>query len=107
MVENIKKLMLALQRLLRSRPKWSCGTANILWYIMDEHMYFWCHPGILCSQGSHERFHEYAYIIFDFWIYDLTENTYYNTTKRFEAFYLWRTRRRNHLLQRSTSREQF
>ncbi len=41
--------MLALQRLLRSRPKWSCGTAHIFWYIMDEHMYVWCHPGILCS----------------------------------------------------------
>ncbi len=43
--------MLALQRLLRSRPKWSYGTAHIFWYMMDEHMYFWCHPGILCSQA--------------------------------------------------------
>ncbi len=33
--------MLALQRLLRSRPKWSCGTAHIFWYIMDEHAQFW------------------------------------------------------------------
>ncbi len=55
--------MLPLQRLLRSRPKWSCGTAHIFWYMMDEHMY-------LCL--------ECAYIIFGFWIYDLTENTNYN-----------------------------
>ncbi len=65
--------MLALQRLLRCRPKWSYGTAHISWYIMDEHMYFWCHPGILCSHGSHERFLECAYITFGFRIYDLTE----------------------------------
>ncbi len=96
--------MLALQRLLRSRPKWSCGTAHIFWYIMGEHMYFWCHPGIMCSN---ERFLECAYIIFAFWIYDLTENTNYNTMKRLEAFNQWRIRRRNHLLQKSTTREQF
>ncbi len=53
MVENIKISMLALQRLLRSMSKWSCGTAHIFWYIMDEHMYFWCHPGILCSVATH------------------------------------------------------
>ncbi len=26
-----------------------------------EHMHFWCHPGIMCSHGSHERFHESLY----------------------------------------------
>ncbi len=106
-VENIKKSMLALQRLLRSRPKWSCGTAHIFWYITDEHMYFWCHPGILCSQGPYERFSECAYIIYGFWIYDLTENTNYNMMKRFKSFNQWRIRRRNQLLQGSTTREQF
>ncbi len=99
--------MLSLQRLLRGMSKWSCGTAHIFWYIMDEHMYFWCRPEILCSHGSHKRFLEYAYIIFGFWIYDLTENTNYNTMKRLEAFNQWRIRRRNHLLHRSTTREQF
>ncbi len=89
-VENIKKSMLALQRLLRSRPKWSYGTAHIFLYMLDEGMYFWCHPGILCSHGSHERFLECASIIFGFWIYDLTENTNYNTMNRFEAFNQWR-----------------
>ncbi len=74
---------------------------------MDEHTYFWCHPGILCLHGSHECFLECAYITFGFWIYDLTENTNYNTMKRFEAFNQWRIRRRNLLLQRSTTREQF
>ncbi len=87
-VENIKKSMLALQRLLRNRSKWSCGTAHIFWYMMDEHVYFGCHPGILCSHGSHERFLECAYITVGFWIYDLTENTNHNTMKRFEAFTL-------------------
>ncbi len=66
-------------------------------------MYFWCHPGILCSHGFHKRFLECAYIAFGFWIYDLTENTNYNTMKRFEAFNQWRIRRRNHLLQGTAS----
>ncbi len=35
-VENIKKCMLTLRRLLRSRPELNSGTAHIFWYIMDE-----------------------------------------------------------------------
>ncbi len=100
-------MMLALQRLLRRRPKWSCGTAHIFWYMMDKHKYFWCHPWIMCSHGTHERFLECAYITFGFWIYDLTENTNYNTMKRFEAFNQWRFRRRNQLLQKSSTIKQF
>ncbi len=103
-VENIKKCMLTLRRLLRSRPVLNSGTAHIFWYMMDEHMYFWCHSGIMCSHGSHERFLKCAYIIFGFWIYDLTENANHNTMEQFEAFNQWRIRRWNHLLQESTAR---
>ncbi len=53
--------MLTRQRLLRSRPELNSGTAHIFWYMMDENMYFWCHPGIMCSHGSHESFHESLY----------------------------------------------
>ncbi len=106
-VEHIKKCMLTLQRLFRSRPELNSGTAHVFWYMMDEHMYFWCHPGIMCSHGSHERFLKCAYINFGFWIYDLTENANHNRTKRCEAFNQWRIRQWNHLLQKSTTREQF
>ncbi len=99
--------MLALQHLLRSRPKWSCGTAHIFWYMMDEHMYFWCHPEIMCQHGSYERFLKWAHTIFGFWIYYSAENANHNTMKRFETFSQWRIRRWNHLLQKSTEREQF
>ncbi len=68
--ENIKKSMPTLRCLLRSRPELNSGTVHIFWYMMDEHMHFWCHPGIMCSHGSEERCLECAYIIFGFWIYD-------------------------------------
>ncbi len=29
-IENVDKCKLTLRRLLRSRPKWNCGTAHIL-----------------------------------------------------------------------------
>ncbi len=106
-LENIEKRMLTLRRLLRSRSELNSGTAHIFWNMMDVHMYFWCHPGIMCLHGSHERFLKCAYIIFGFWIYDLTEKANHNTMKHFEAFNKWRIRRWNHLLQRSTKREQF
>ncbi len=80
-VENTKTCMLTLRRLLRSRPELNSGTAHIFWHMMDERMYFWCHRGIMCSHGSHQRFLECAFIIFCFWIYDLTENTNHNTMK--------------------------
>ncbi len=38
--------MLTLQHLLNSRPKWNSGTAQIFWYMMDDHVHFWCHPEI-------------------------------------------------------------
>ncbi len=38
--------MLTLRRLLRSRPELNSGTVHISWYVMDEHMYFCCHPGL-------------------------------------------------------------
>ncbi len=85
-VENVKKCMPTLRLLLRSRPEMNSGTAHIFWYMMDEHMYLWCHPGITCSHGSHERFLKCACIIFGFWIYDLTENANHSTMKRFKAF---------------------
>ncbi len=72
-LESIEICMLTLRCLLRSRSELNSGTAHILWYMMDEHMYFWCHRGIMCSHGSHERFLKCACIIFGFWIYDLTE----------------------------------
>ncbi len=62
------------------------GTAHIFWYMVDEHMYFWCHPGIMCSHAYHERFLKCAYIIFGCWIYDLTETANHNTMKHFEPF---------------------
>ncbi len=82
-VENIKNIKYAeTRRLLRSRPELNSGTAHIFWHMVDEHIYFWCHPGILCSHGSHERFLECGYITFGFWFSDLTENPNYNTMKR-------------------------
>ncbi len=48
--------MLTCQRLLRSRSELNSGTTHIFWYMMDEHMNFWCHPRIMCSHGSHELF---------------------------------------------------
>ncbi len=78
--------MLTCQRLLRSRSELNSSTAHIFWYMMDEHMHFWCHPRIMRSHGSHELFLKCAYIIFESWIYDLTENANHNTMKRFEAF---------------------
>ncbi len=83
-VENIKKSMRICQRLLRSRSELISGAAHIFWYMMDEHMHFRCHPRIMCSHGSHEL--KCAYIIFESWMYDLTENANHNTTERFEAF---------------------
>ncbi len=67
-VENITKSMLACRRRLRSRPELNSGTARIFWYMMDEPMHFWCHPGFLCLHDSQERFLKCAYIIFEFWI---------------------------------------
>ncbi len=99
--------MLTLRRLLRSRSELNSGTAHILWYMMDEQMYFWCHPGIMCSHGSYERFLKCAYIIFGFGIYDLTAKANHNRMKHFEAFNQWRIRRWNHLRQRRTKTEQF
>ncbi len=66
--------MLTFQRLLRSRPEWDSGTMQIFWYMMDEHIHFWCHPGNMCSHGSHQLFLKCVYIIFEFWIQDVTEN---------------------------------
>ncbi len=34
--------MLTCQRLLRSRSELKSGTAHIFWYMMDEHMHFFC-----------------------------------------------------------------
>ncbi len=73
MVENIKKCMLTLRRLLRSRPELNSGASHMFWFMMDENMYFSCHPGIMCSHSSDERFLKCAYIIFGFWIYDLNQ----------------------------------
>ncbi len=88
-VENIKKIMLTVRRLLRSRPELNSSTAHIFWYMMDKHMYFWCHPGITCSHCSHERFLKCAHIIFGFWIENLTENANHSTMRHFEAFNQW------------------
>ncbi len=95
--------MLNLQRLLRGRSEWNSSTGHIFWYMMDEHMHFWCHPEIMCSHGSHENFLKCAYIIFKFWIYDLTENANHSTIKHFEAFNQWM----NQLRQKSNVRGKF
>ncbi len=65
-LENIEKCMLTLRRLLRRRYELNSGTTHIFWYMMDAHMYFWCHPGIMCSHGFHKRFLKCVYIIFGF-----------------------------------------
>ncbi len=39
-VENIKKCMPTLRRLLRSRLELNSGSVHIFWYMMVEHMYF-------------------------------------------------------------------
>ncbi len=78
--------MLTCQCLLKSRSELNSGTVHMFWCMMDEHMHFWCHPRIMCSHGSHERLTKCAYIIFESWVYDLTENANHNTMKRFEAF---------------------
>ncbi len=41
--------------------------------MMDEHMHFLCYPDIVLH-GFHEPFLEYVYIIFEFWVKDVTEN---------------------------------
>ncbi len=59
--------MLTLRRFLRRRLELKSGTAHIFWYMMDEHMHFWCHPWFMCSHGYHELFLKCAYIIFESW----------------------------------------
>ncbi len=98
-LEHITKSMLTRQRLLRSRPELNSDTARIFWYMMDEHMYFWYHPEIVCSRRSNERFLQFAYISFEFWILDLTDKASHKTIKCFEGFNQWMIRRRNQLLQ--------
>ncbi len=65
--------MLTLQRLLRRRPKWNSDMAHIFWYMMDEHIRFWCQHAIGYFHGFHEIFLEYVNITFKFWVYDATE----------------------------------
>ncbi len=67
-VVNLKKCMLTLQNLLRSKPKLNSGTTHIFWYMMDEHMCFWCHPENACLHCFRELFLEYAYIIVKLWV---------------------------------------
>ncbi len=99
--------MLNPQLLLRGKSEWNSGTAHIFWYMIDEHMHFWCHPEIMCSHGSHERFLKCVWTIFEFLIQDPTENANHNTIKCFEAFNQWMIQRWNQLLQKSTARGKF
>ncbi len=46
----------------RRRLKYNSGSVLIFWYMMDEHMEFWCHPEIVCLHSFHEFFLEYVYI---------------------------------------------
>ncbi len=78
--------MLTRRHLLRCWPELNFSAAHIFWYMVDENMHYWCHPEIICSHGSHERFLKCAYIIFEFWIQDLTENANHNRLRCFEAF---------------------